>query len=54
MPVLPQTKYESSKTVAMNKVGIDDSQQEPSRAGDVTNSILGPLDQTSSQLYEYK
>ncbi len=54
MPVLPQTKYESGKTVAMNKVGIDDSQQEPSRAGDVTNSILGLLDQTSSQLYEYK
>ena len=35
-------------------MGVDDSQQEPSRAGDVTNSILGPLDQTSSQLYEYK
>jgi hypothetical protein len=54
MPVLPQTKYDSSKTVPMNKVGVDDSQQEPSRAGDVTNSILGQPDQNSSQLYEYK
>ena len=47
-------KYESSKTVPMNKVGVDESQQDASRAGDVTNSILGPLDQTASQIYEYK
>jgi len=38
----------------VNKVGVDESLQEPSRAGDVTNSILGPFDQTAPQIYEYK
>ena len=43
-------KYDSRKTVPLNNLVkvAESADQEPSRAGDVNNSILGPLDQTAS------